>query len=184
MLALKWSIGSKYVQLPWSLKKKKKMTDLEEDGLAVAANGAAHVLGAGQRGVAGDVLEHLGELAGAVVHHVPVHAVVVRNLLQQRFQRSSVRLAAHERIQIFESCSRFHRESEIRMNEWKKKLKRMTVRMAGEERRGEEEKERRKNLVIAVPAGVEEHLLLPVLLGVQDVVAAKKRHGHCYRTPS
>ena len=88
MLALKWSIGSKYVQLPWSLKKKKKMkkkkmTDLEEDGLAVAANGAAHVLGAGQRGVAGDVLEHLGELAGAVVHHVPVHAVVVRNLLQQ-----------------------------------------------------------------------------------------------------
>ena len=86
-----------------------KMTDLEEDGLAVAADGAAHVLGAGQRGVAGDVLEHLGELAGAVVHHVPVHAVVVRNLLQQRFQRSSVRLAAHERIQIFESCSRFHR---------------------------------------------------------------------------
>ena len=85
MLALKWSIGSKYVQLPWSLKKKKKkkMTDLEEDGLAVAADGAAHVLGAGQRGVAGDVLEHLGELAGAVVHHVPVHAVVVRNLLQQ-----------------------------------------------------------------------------------------------------
>jgi len=57
--------------------------DLEEDGLAVAADGAAHVLGAGQRGVAGDVLEHLGELAGAVVHHVPVHAVVVRNLLQQ-----------------------------------------------------------------------------------------------------
>ena len=87
MLALKWSIGSKYVQLPWSLKKKKmkkkKMTDLEEDGLAVAADGAAHVLGAGQRGVAGDVLGHLGELAGAVVHHVPVHAVVVRNLLQQ-----------------------------------------------------------------------------------------------------
>jgi len=60
-----------------------KMTDLEEDGLAVAADGAAHVLGAGQRGVAGHVLEHLGELAGAVVHHVPVHAVVVRNLLQQ-----------------------------------------------------------------------------------------------------
>ena len=69
------------------------------------------------------------------------------------------------------------------MNEWKKKLKRMTVRMAGEGRRGEEEKERRKNLVVAVPAGVEEHLLLPVLLGVQDVVAAKKGHGH-YRTPS
>lgn len=58
------------------------MTDLEEDGLAVAADGAAHVLGAGQRGVAGDVLEHLRELAGAVVHHVPVHAVVVGNLLQ------------------------------------------------------------------------------------------------------
>jgi len=86
---------------------------LEEDGLAVAADGAAHVLGAGQRGVAGDVLEHLGELAGAVVHHVPVHAVVVRNLL-----------------------------------------------------------------VVAVPAGVEEHLLLPVLLGVQDVVAfPAKLHG-------
>jgi len=59
------------------------MTDLEEDGLAVAADGAAHVLGAGQRGVAGHVLEHLGELAGAVVHHVPVHAVAVGHLLQR-----------------------------------------------------------------------------------------------------
>jgi hypothetical protein len=67
--------------------KDEKMADLEEDGLAVAADGAAHVLGAGQRGVAGDVLEHLGELAGAVVHHVPVHAVVVRDLLR-RFQQS------------------------------------------------------------------------------------------------
>jgi len=54
-------------------------------------------------------------------------------------------------------------------NERRKKLKRMTVRMAGEEK----ETERRKNLVVAVPAGVEEHLLLPVLLGVQDVVAAR-----------
>lgn len=32
-----------------------------------------------------------------------------------------------------------------------------------------------RNLVVAVPAGVEEHLLLLVLLGVQDVVAAKKQ---------
>lgn len=31
---------------------------------------------------------------------------------------------------------------------------------------------REGNLVVAVPAGVEENLLLPVLLGVQDVVAA------------
>jgi len=86
---------------------------LEEDGLAVAAGGAADGLGAGQRGVAGDVLEHLGELAGAVVHHVAVHAVVVGDLL-----------------------------------------------------------------VVAVPAGVEENLLLPVLLGVQDVVAfTAKLHG-------
>jgi len=59
------------------------VADLEEDGLAVAAGGAADGLGAGQRGVAGDVLEHLGELAGAVVHHVPVHAVVVGDLLRK-----------------------------------------------------------------------------------------------------
>lgn len=59
-----------------------ELDDLEEDGLAVATDGAAHRLGAGQRRVAGDVLEHLGELPGAVVHHVPVHAVVVCNLLQ------------------------------------------------------------------------------------------------------
>jgi hypothetical protein len=38
-------------------------------------------------------------------------------------------------------------------------------------RRGETEL--RTNLMVAVPAGVEEHLLLPVLLGVQDVVAAR-----------
>jgi hypothetical protein len=61
------------------------VTDLEEDGLAVAAGGATHGLGAGQRGVAGHVLEHLGELPGAVVHHVPVHAVVVRDLLRRAF---------------------------------------------------------------------------------------------------
>ena len=59
-----------------------EVSDLEEDGLAVAAGGAAHRLGAGQRGVAGDVLEHLGELPGAVVHHVAVHAVVVGDLLR------------------------------------------------------------------------------------------------------
>jgi len=35
------------------------------------------------------------------------------------------------------------------------------------------------NLVVAVPAGVEEHLLLPVLLGVQDVVAAMPRKRGC-----
>lgn len=32
----------------------------------------------------------------------------------------------------------------------------------------------KKNLVVTVPAGIEEHLLIPVLLGVQYVVAAKK----------
>jgi len=35
------------------------------------------------------------------------------------------------------------------------------------------------NLVVAVPAGVEEHLLLPVVLGVQDVVAAMPRKRGC-----
>jgi hypothetical protein len=38
------------------------------------------------------------------------------------------------------------------------------------------------HLVVAVPAGVEEHLLLPVLLGVQDVVAAMaKKQKRCRR---
>lgn len=38
--------------------------DLEEDSFAVAAGGALDGLGAGQGGVAGDVLEHLGEIPG------------------------------------------------------------------------------------------------------------------------
>ena len=62
-------------------------TDLEEDGLAVAAGGAADGLGARQRRIGGDVLvEHLRELAGGVVHHVPVHQVAVRHLLHAEFQ--------------------------------------------------------------------------------------------------
>jgi hypothetical protein len=58
---------------------------LEEDGLAVATGGAAHGLGARQRGVGGDVMEHLRELAGGVVHHVPVHAIVVGDLVEAGF---------------------------------------------------------------------------------------------------
>jgi len=89
------------------------VSDLEEDGLAVAAGGAADGLGARQRRVGGHVLEqHLRELAGGVVHHVPVHAVVVRHLL-----------------------------------------------------------------MVAVPAGVEKHLVLPVLLWIQYAVAAL----HCIK---
>jgi hypothetical protein len=72
---------------------KEEVSDLEEDGLAVAAGGAAHGLGAGQRGVAGDVLEHLGELPGAVVHHVPVHAVVVGDLLRCSVPAEHFRMA-------------------------------------------------------------------------------------------
>ena len=57
--------------------------DLVEDGLAMAAGGAADGLGARQRGVGGHVLEeHLRKLAGGVVHHVPVHAVAVGDLRQ------------------------------------------------------------------------------------------------------
>lgn len=56
--------------------------NLEENSLAMAAGVAAHSLGAGQRRVAGDVLEYLCELPSAVVHHVPVHAIVVGDLLQ------------------------------------------------------------------------------------------------------
>ncbi|KAL6623594.1 hypothetical protein ACP70R_033473 [Stipagrostis hirtigluma subsp. patula] len=37
--------------------------------------------------------------------------------------------------------------------------------------------ERRAHLMVAVPAGVEEHLLVPVLLGVQDVVAAITKYN-------
>jgi hypothetical protein len=48
----------------------------------VATDGAPDLLGAGQSRVAGDVLEHLGELSGAVVHDVPVDTVVVCDLLQ------------------------------------------------------------------------------------------------------
>lgn len=92
---------------------------LEEDSFAVATDGAADFLGAGKGGVAGDVLEHLGELSSAVVHHVPVDTVVVCNLL-----------------------------------------------------------------VVAVPAGEEEHLLVPVLLGIQYVVAFTAKlhgtHGCCW----
>ena len=41
--------------------------DLEEDGL-----------GAGQHGVGGDILkEHLSELTGGMVHHVPIHEIAV-----------------------------------------------------------------------------------------------------------
>jgi hypothetical protein len=47
----------------------------------MTAGGASHGLGAWQRWVAGDILQHLGELLGAVLHHVPVHTVVVSNLL-------------------------------------------------------------------------------------------------------
>jgi len=74
----------------------------------MAAGGATDGLGAWQRGVGGHVLgQHLRELAGVVVHHVPVHAVAVRHLL-----------------------------------------------------------------MLAVPAGVEKHLVRPVLLWIQYVVAA------------
>ena len=88
---------------------------LEEDSFAMATDGAADFLGAGKGWVTCDVLEHLGELSSAVVHHVPVDTVVVCDLL-----------------------------------------------------------------VVAVPAGEEEHLLVPVLLGIQDVVAAapqKRENG-------
>uniref|UniRef100_A0A0A8ZH98 Umc1300 n=1 Tax=Arundo donax TaxID=35708 RepID=A0A0A8ZH98_ARUDO len=61
---------------------------LEEDGLAVAAGGAADGLGAGQRRVGGGILEHLGELAGGVVHHVPIHLVAVRYILQCSFRQA------------------------------------------------------------------------------------------------
>ena len=92
---------------------------LEEDSFAVTTDGAPDFLGAGKCWVAGDVLEHLGELSSAVVHHVPVDTVVICNLL-----------------------------------------------------------------VVAVPAGEEEHLLVPVLLGIQDVVAFTAKlhgtHGCCW----
>ena len=57
---------------------------LEEDSFAVATDGTPDFLGAGKGGVAGDVLEHLGELSSAVVHHVPVDTVVICNLLQSQ----------------------------------------------------------------------------------------------------
>jgi hypothetical protein len=86
---------------------------LEEHGLAVATDRAPDRLGARESRIAGDILEHLGELSGAVVHHIPVDAVVVCNLL-----------------------------------------------------------------VVTVPAGIEQNLLVPILLGIQYVVAfAAKFHG-------
>jgi hypothetical protein len=58
-----------------------ELMNLEEDDLTVATGGASQGLGAWQHWVTSDILEHLGELPDIVVHHVPVHAVVVGNLL-------------------------------------------------------------------------------------------------------
>lgn len=86
---------------------------LEEDSFTMATDSTSDFLGAGKCRVTGNVLEHLGEFSRAVVHHIPVDAVVVCDLL-----------------------------------------------------------------VVAVPAGEEEHLLVPVLLGIQYVVAfTAKLHG-------
>lgn len=52
---------------------------LEEDRLPVLALGAAHGLGARQRGVGCHILEHLGALVGAVVDLVAVDAVALRS---------------------------------------------------------------------------------------------------------
>ena len=57
--------------------------DLEEDCLAVAAGGAADVLGAGKGGVGSDVLQDLRALPGLVMHDVAVDAVVACHLLDQ-----------------------------------------------------------------------------------------------------
>jgi hypothetical protein len=57
---------------------------LEEHSFAVATDSAPDVLGAGQSRVTGDVLEHLGELSGAVVHNVAVYTVIVCDLLQNQ----------------------------------------------------------------------------------------------------
>lgn len=86
---------------------------LEEDGLSVLAVGTSHILGPRQRGIRSNVLEHLCALIRTVQHLIPVHTIVVRNLL-----------------------------------------------------------------VIAIPARVEQHLLVAVLSRVQDIVTlAAKLHG-------
>ena len=55
--------------------------------------------GARQGGVGGDVLEeHLRELAGGVVRHVPVHAAAVRHLLQSAVSGTSTRIGVIRKL--------------------------------------------------------------------------------------